>query len=104
VHKFKSGDKVKEYHYDNCYLTVINTFTDDGEYVCNVISTNGIKYKVKERLLYFDHSDLPKTTREVRNLLERCPKCGGEWRLTSFGVTKYYDCTSCKTKAEDVCN
>jgi tRNA(Ile2) C34 agmatinyltransferase TiaS len=103
MHKFKTGDKVFEELYERIKLTIIKTYTKDGEYWCHTISASGVKYEIKEKDLKFDYEHMTRTTRNIKHLTDKCRKCGGAWKKTNIGANSYYDCSECGAKAEDLC-
>ena len=57
--------------------------------------------EVPETDLKFDTTDL-KDAPKNKNVGSHCPKCHSKWKITHIGTTKYYDCTKCNKKAEDI--
>ena len=100
--KFKRGDRVLTPF--NSAGTVISTFRDpDNKRMMVKVMSELSDYEQTwhEDELKFNYTDLKNAPRKVDlKKYPKCPKCNTEWTVTKFGSNTWYDCSTCKKKAE----
>lgn len=51
---------------------------------------------------YISFYNTNKLNEEELNIPSRCPVCNSEWKVTGFGMKKWYDCPKCNDTAENL--
>lgn len=72
----------------------------EGEFQYSVTLSSGTVRKTLECDLRFDNSDYEK--KDTTPIPPKCPKCNGDWAVTRFGASEWYDCDTCKDTAENL--
>jgi len=102
--KFKAGDAVTTSSGIIFRISKSVYLNKSWTYVVEIIDNPGFS---SPPLTYCEsdlkfHYDMPKGSENYvpRDII--CPKCNSPWLITGFGRKKYYDCPTCKRKAEDL--
>jgi len=98
--KYKRGDRVVTR--GGTRATITKWTPDNGKNKYLVEANDGFfKLTYEESELKFDTNEL-KEDKITVEMGTHCPKCHSKWKITPIGTKKYYDCTICKEKAEDI--
>jgi hypothetical protein len=101
--KFRNGDIVKSWV--NMKYRVLRSYGKNGKifYECEDCFSKA-KEHYEESELEFHYKDLKSNKEDFVPETPNCPRCKNPWSITGFGKKRWYDCSTCKDSAENICN
>lgn len=100
--KFKVGEEVTNEYGVRYKIIAIRYSRAENcyEYTLTGWSAHSPVYKLERDLKFYYEESV--TKKLIKELPKNCPRCGNPWKKTGFGTQIWYDCSSCKRKAEDL--